>query len=254
MRSGHTVIGWPRIAVALAALATSTVFILPTVGAHAATRSRGQFFVFDSPDCTGNGNAPRVTVPASVGGRNYPPLISMQLFATDMATRERFGPFVATTDANGSFCERVERARSARWKIDLIEPGSGSTDSKVVTVLAPPPASTTTVAPTTTAAATTTVPVTTTTVGGTTTTDSGTTTTASTATTSTVAATTTTLVDSEVVPPIELVPVPVPPSWALPGTGSTSSTPLSLGAMLVVLGGLLMLAVRRRAQPPVIDA
>ena len=209
--------------------------------------------MFDSPDCTGNGNAARVTVPASVGGRNYPPLISMQLFATDMATGERFGPYVATTNADGSFCERVVSARPTRWKIDLVEPGSGFTDSKVVTVLAPPPASTTTVAPTTTAVATTTVPVTTTTVGGPTTTDSGATTTASTVTTSTVEATTTTLVDSEGVPPIELVPVPVPPSWTLPDTGSTSSS-LSLGAVLVVLGGLLMLAVRRRAQLPITDA
>jgi hypothetical protein len=203
-------------------------------------------FVFDSPDCTGDGNAAKVTVPASVGGRDYPPDIDLDLYATDTATGERFGPFVARTNGNGDFCEQVVRARATKWKIELIEPGSGFTDSKVVTVLSSPPATTTTapattIAPTTTAATTTIAPTTTAAV----TTTVAVTTTTTAATTTAAAATTTTIVDSGG-GPIELVPVPVPPEWSLPATGAAAAGQATWALLFMVLGGVLVAVVRRR--------
>lgn len=240
-----------RLTTAIAVAVALTTSFAPASIVNASTRSKGQMFVFDSPDCTGAGNSPKVTVPASVGGRDYPPNIDMDIYATDTATGERFGPYVAHTNGNGDFCERVVTARATKWKIDLVEPGSGFTDSKVVTVLSsPPPATTTTapatttpttIAPTTTAATTTTLAGTTT--SGVTTTAAVTTTTA--ATTTTGVATTTTLVGSSG-PPIELVPAPVPPEWSLPATGSATTDQATWALLFLALGGALVATVRRR--------
>ena len=84
-------------------------------------------------------NDPTVVTPFSIGGRNYPANIAMELFATDLNTNpnETFGPFVVTTDAEGRFCQRVNQARPTHWKIDLVEPPPGETDSKVITVELP---------------------------------------------------------------------------------------------------------------------
>jgi hypothetical protein len=247
---------------ALTVLAAVSAVASPSV--QAATRSKGTMSVYDTPDCTGNGNSPKVTVPFSVGGRNYPPNIEIDVYATDMKTNERFGPFVVTTNASGDFCALVRRARPTQWKIDLVEPGAGSTDSKVITVLPPPtpptthpPATTTppTVAPPSTAPPT--LPATTTTVGGSTTTNQGGTTTTAPAatsttlgaTTSTAAGTTTTAVGAEG-PPIEIEQVPVPPDSALPGTGGWSATPALWGALFLLLGGVLLAAARGRRSTP----
>lgn len=232
-----------RLVTFLAAAVAVTAIAMPAAAAHASARSRGNFFVFDTPDCTGQGNSPRVTVPASVGGRNYPPNIDMDLYATDMTTGERFGPFVTHTNGNGDFCEQVVKARATRWKIDLIEPGSGFTDSKVVTVLSPPPTATTTTTPTT-IAPTTTAAVTTTTAAVTTTSGAVTTTTAA-VTTTTAAATTTTIVDSGS-RPIEILPAPVPPEWSLPPTGTPATDQGLWALLLVALGAVLVVTVRRR--------
>ena len=224
--------------VLLGAMATSPGSV------DAAARSRGNFFVYDSSNCTGNGNAAVVTVPFSVGGRNYPPNIEMTAYATDMNTGERVGPFVVTTNSSGAFCEQVVRARATRWKIDLVEPGNGSTDSKVVRVNPSPPPTTvpTTTSPVTTTPATT-VPVTTS-PGTTTTAPGGTSTTAPSVTTTTSLSTTTT-VDSEA--PIELVPIDPPDSWTLPGTGSATGMPAAVALVLVGCGLIATLAARRRA-------
>lgn len=225
--------------------------------------SRGTFFVFDSPDCTGNGNAPKVTVPFSVGGRSYPANTEMEIYATDKRADETFGPFTVTTNADGAFCARVNAARETQWKIDLVEPGSGFTDSKVIWVepATPTPTTvpvTTTIAPTTTTPATTSAPTTTTpsptttvsatttipgstTVPGSTTTVVGVTTTTTAVTTTTGPGVTTTdpgvtttgpVIPSssgpEVEPPFEIEQVPLPPTTPVtsgaPGTSTGAVT------------------------------
>ncbi len=110
------------------------VLVALASGAPGVDASRGEFFDYDSPDCIGNGNAPKVTVPFSVGGRSYPANTELQIYATDKRADETFGPFTVTTNADGAFCARVNAARETQWKIDLIEPGSGFTDSKVIWV------------------------------------------------------------------------------------------------------------------------
>jgi len=249
----------------MAAIATvALVVAVPSLASAGSSRSRGQFFVYDTPNCVGAGNSAKVTMPASVGGRGYPPNIDMDIYATDKNTNERFGPFVVTTNGDGAFCAEVVDARATHWKIDLVEPGSGNTDSKVVTVLAPPTPPTTTVPPTTIAptTSTTTPATTTTTVGASTTTSQGTTTTSQGTTTTTVApsttpATTTTAVTTTTVegsggPPIDIEQVPVPPDWTLPATGAAPSTSLRWALGFLVVGALLVAMTRRArsAQAP----
>ena len=148
----------------------------------------------------------------------------MALFATDLSNGDVFGPFVVTTDADGQFCERVNQARPTRWKVDLLEPGSGFTDSKVITVFPSVPDTTTTVPGQTT---TTTVPGQTTTTTASTTTTSTTlppttTTTPPTTTTTTTTSTTTT---STTLPPTTATTAP---TTTVPGqttTGPASTVP-----------------------------
>ena len=241
-------------AVALAILASILAAVaINTADVGAAPRSRGTFFVFDSPDCTGRGNTPRVTVPFSIGGRNYPPNTALDIYATDKATNEVFGPFVVITDANGDFCGRVDHARPTRWKIDLVEPGNGSTDSKVITVLTPPATTTTTAAATT--LPTTTLPTTTSSIPATSTTSPTTSTTVSGSTSTTASpgstspdTSTSTTIAPETEPPFEVIPVPVPLDIGLPGTGSPRfAGDLSTTAgVAIILGTLAVLITRRR--------
>jgi hypothetical protein len=243
-----------------------------------APRSKGNFFVYDTVDCSGGGNSSTVTVPFSIGGVNYPPNQPLNVFATDMATNERFGPFVMTTDATGDFCGRVDQARVTQWKIDIEQPGSGFTDSKVIKVVASSPPSTTTAPPTTapstsvqpsttiqpsttttTAASSTTTTTssgtsTTTTTGpnpsSTTTTGSSSTTTATTAastTTTTAAVSTTTTAPAAVEAAFVLVQIPATLSSTLPFTGSSITPRLAgLAVALIAIGTIACLAARRR--------
>ena len=204
----------PRVGRSLAAvlLCTATVTLL-AVPVSAQGRSRGSFFVFTSVECSGGGNAAKVVTPFSVGGRKYPPNTDLSLYATDMATNEVFGPFVVTTDEEGSFCERVNRARATHWKIDLVEPGNGFTDSKVVQVLAPP------VTTTTTALTTTTAP------GQTTTTTASTTSTSTTSTTTAVTSTTTTSTTLPSTTATTASTTTVPTTTTVPGQTTTTASP-----------------------------
>jgi LPXTG-motif cell wall-anchored protein len=204
-----------------AVLCAATLTLLAVPASAQGIRSRGVFFVYQSTDCSlpiERATDPTVSTPFSIGGRNYPANIAMELFATDLNTNpnETFGPFVVTTDAEGRFCQRVNQARPTHWKIDLVEPPPGETDSKVITVelpepVQPLPTTTTTTLPagptsttlpgTTTTTTSTTVP--TTTMPGQTTTAPTTTTTTSTTlppSTTTTASTTTTTVPTTTVP------------------------------------------------------
>ena len=192
-------------------------------------RSRGVFFVYQSTDCTlpiERLTDPTVVTPFSIGGRNYPANINMELFATDLNTNpnETFGPFVVTTDAEGRFCQRVNQARPTHWKIDLVEPPPGETDSKVITVELPEavvPTLPTLPSTTTTATTTTTPGQTTTTTASTTTTSTSLPTTTSTTVpgqTTTVSTTTTT---STTLPPTTTT---MAPTTTLPGQPTTAAT------------------------------
>ncbi len=203
-----------------------------------AQRSRGNFLVYQATDCTGlieRANDPTVTVPFSMGGRNYPANIDLQLFATDHPNGDVSGPFTVTTDAQGRFCERVNQARPTQWKINLIEPGGLFTDSKVITVLpTAPPETTTTAAP-----------------GQTTTTVAGQTTTAAATTTAVPGQSTTTVAATTSVPPtedlgFEVEPVPVPPEVILPATGSDTNELTAIAVALLATGMIAYFTVRRR--------
>lgn len=244
---------------------TAVVLVAVLAIAGPASASRGGIFVHDSDDCTGNGNASRVTLPFSVSGRSYPPFTDLEIFATDKRADETFGPFVVTTDASGAFCALVRVARATQWKLDLVEPGPGSTDSKVFWVEPSSPTTTepaptvvpTTGSPTTTVPAPTTSPTTsgptttlagptttvggptTTTVGGSTTTvaGGGATTTAPPTPTTTVAPTTptsvvasSTTVDTEVDPPIDIEQIPRPESSTTVAAGGGTPTLPATGA------------------------
>ena len=219
------------LAAALLCVATLASLAVPA----SAQRSRGNFFVYQSLNCTGlaeRSNDPHVSVPFSVGGRNYPANIELRLFAYDLNTdpNDVFGPFVTTTDADGRFCELVFQARPTHWKIDLVEPGSGFTDSKVITVIPSAPPTTTTLPSTTTP----TTAITTTSVPGQTTTTTASTTTTSTTVpgqTTTVATTTTTLppttttlppTTTTVPPTTTTAPTTTAPTTTLPGQTTTA--------------------------------
>ena len=69
------------LAAALLCVATLMLLAVPA----SAQRSRGNFFVYQSTNCTGlaeRSNDPTVSVPFSVGGRNYPANIELHLFAS----------------------------------------------------------------------------------------------------------------------------------------------------------------------------
>ncbi len=131
-----------RRSLAAALLCVATLILL---AAPASTqRSRGNFFIYQSHQLH------RARRALERPHRHHPVLhrrteLSGQHRASSCSPRtsqhgDVFGPFVVTTDADGRFCQRVNQARPTKWKVDLVEPGSGFTDSKVVTVLptAPP--------------------------------------------------------------------------------------------------------------------
>jgi LPXTG-motif cell wall-anchored protein len=213
---------------------TLAVFATPA----SAQRSRGNFFVYQSTNCTGlaeRSNDSKVSVPFSVGGRNYPANIQLELFAVDLNTdpNDVFGPFVVTTDAEGRFCERVSQARTTHWKIDLVEPGSGFTDSKVIEVVAP-------TVPTTSLpgqATTTTTAITTTSLPGQTTTSAASTTTTSTTTSTTVPGQTTTTALPTTTTVSTTTTLPPPTATTAPTTTApTTTAPTTTTATTTVPG------------------
>ena len=205
---------------ALLCVATLALLAVPA----SAQKSKGNFFVYQSTNCSGlaeRSNDPKVSTPFSIGGRNYPANIDMELFATDLNSdpNETFGPFVVTTDAEGRFCQRVNQARPTHWKIDLVEPGSGFTDSKVIMVLPSAPVTTTTLPGQTT---------TTTTVPGQTTTTASTTTTSTTLPTTTTTTTTTVPTTTTTAAPTTTTTEPTTTTVAtttVPGQTTTTAAP-----------------------------
>jgi LPXTG-motif cell wall-anchored protein len=235
-RVRHVVRSVTRLATVVA-LIGAVVIITSSPADALIDRSKGSFFVYDTPDCTGQGTASTVTPPFSIGGRNYPPNEPMSLFVTYQATGERFGPLTFVTDSNGAFCLLVNRALPpGEWKIDILQPGSGFTDSKVIIV--GPDAPTTTTAPPTSAPST--LPPSTST-APTSTVDPPPATTTPPPTTESAASTSTPSPEF----PWDVLPVP-PPSSLLPSTGP-SGTPVlpGLALMLVVLGTIAFVLARR---------
>ena len=221
---------WPARLWVMLGVATMILVGLASAGSTAPQASGG-ITVYDNPGCFGlavKGNSAKVTVAFSVAITGLTPnSTTSQLFVTDKDAQPDivYGPItIPNVDDQGRVCMEVEDAPPGTWKIDVVEEGSGSTDSKVIEVEAPEPTTTTSTATTTTTAPTTTtstVPTTTTTVPTTSTTStvpSTTTTTAATTTTTTATTTTTTTAATTTTTTAPST------TTTVPGTTTTSST------------------------------
>jgi LPXTG-motif cell wall-anchored protein len=211
--------------------------------------------IHDDPACPGGGNAAKVTVPFSILITGLTPnSTTSQLFVTDKDAKPEivYGPItIPNVDAEGTSCIEVQNAPAGVWKIDVVEEGSGFTDSKVFTIESTEPTTTTTTAPTTsmpTTTTTTAAPTTTTSVASTTT------------TTTRPPQSTTTTIPAEVVhrPGSELPWVIVfdattqqpPPPTELPLTGAQTAAAIAVGVLLVGAGLLLLRAGRPSMRSP----
>ena len=129
-----------------------------------AQRAPGGVTIYDSIGCSKDVRAAKVTVPFSIGVTGLAPNSSTEIFVTDKDAQPDivYGPGTFTADENGNICLDIFDAPAGTWKIDVVEQGSGFTDSKVFTVEeteTPPitlPSTTTTTTGTTTPPATTT--------------------------------------------------------------------------------------------------
>jgi LPXTG-motif cell wall-anchored protein len=246
-----------------------------------AVRAPGGVTLYDASDCPGHGNSARVTPPFSVGITGLEPFAADALvYVTDKDAKPDvvYGPGTITdVPASGAVCIDVVSAPPGKWKIDVVEQGSGFTDSKVFTIEGGSPATTVPVTTTTTPRTSTTLLPTTTTVPASTTTGAPTTTTSAPTTTTTTTTITTITPSTTSVPVPTTTTEPAPnslpgdpgpaetrpfsdlpwvlaepdqigsPQPALPRTGTGSTVPLGAGAFaFLALGGVAMAAARRR--------
>jgi hypothetical protein len=243
----------------------------------AQVRAPGGVTIYDERNCAAAGNAAKVTVPFSIGVTGLRPFSEVQIFVTDKDAKPEvtYGPGLIKADQNGNVCLNLLSAPVGSWKVDVVEQGSGFTDSKVFTVEGltlptvptsqPPPPPPPTIAPSTSAPA----GSTTTTAAGSTTTSVGSSTTSTLATTapttSVPVATSGPSVPGLSVPfavlpwVFEQTPVepgtPVPIATAVAGTGSLPASGASMTARvgglalaLLGVGGVVVLGTRRRAR------
>ncbi len=257
--------------------------------ASAQVLAPGGVTIYDSTGCVSDVRDAKVTVPFSIGITGLRPNSSTLIFVTDKDANPDvvYGPGIFTADQQGNICLDILDAPVGLWKIDVVEQGSGFTDSKVFAVgesETPPitlPTTTTTLPPATTEPTTTTTlppattePTTTTTLPPATTEPTTTTTlppatTEPTTTTTLPPATTEPTTTSPTAPPI--TPPDTEPGsvtrpfdelpWviqeveagsvaSIPGTGGSGVIPAGvLAVTLVGLGGLVIVTTRRRAGP-----
>ena len=92
--------------------------------------------IYDSIGCSKDIRAAKVTVPFSIGVTGLAPNSSTEIFMTDKDAKPDvvYGPGIFTADENGNICLDIFDAPAGTWKIDVVEQGSGFTDSKVFTV------------------------------------------------------------------------------------------------------------------------
>ena len=188
--------------------------------AFAQVQAPGGVTIYDSTGCVERRQVRQGDGP--VQHRDHRP--STELVDLDLRDRQGhpdvvYGPGTFTADQTGNICLDILQAPTGLWKIDVLEQGSGFTDSKVFAIEAtetPPiitivPSTTTTTpgAPTTEATTTTTLPPPTTQPTTTTTLPPPTTQPTSTTTTTTLAPPTSPRVDG---------PTPVPPTTAAPNS------------------------------------
>jgi hypothetical protein len=250
----------------LAAVAVVFGAVAAPSNALAGDRARGGVSIHDEPDCVAlRTNDAKVAPPFSILITGLTPSsTTSQLYVTDKDAQPDiiYGPYtIPEVDGAGRACLNVLNAPPGVWKIDVVEDGSGFTDSKVFTVEGPTPTTTIGTTTTTTGSTTTTTGSTTTTTGSTTTTTGSTTTTTGSTTTTTRSTTTTTpggtTTTSE--PPPERRPWEELP-WVLglsrsaatpatlPPTGSDVGTALLVIATLSVTGLALVGDSRRRSR------
>ncbi len=137
---------------AIVTLVVATLAVTSTAGW--AQRAPGGVTIYDEPGCSGVAllNEAKVTVPFSILATGLTPFsTTSQAFATDLDAQPniRYGPItIPAVGSDGTVCAEVLSAPAGRWKIEVIEEGSGFTDSKVFTIepSTPPP---TTATPTT---------------------------------------------------------------------------------------------------------
>jgi hypothetical protein len=215
----------------------------------------GGVTVYDAVGCSGSGNASHVTPPFSVLITGLPPFSRHStLYVTDKDASPEitYGPYtIPNVNAQGAVCLNVQNAPSGTWKIDVVEEGSGSTDSKVVTVEGGSPITTVPVPTTTPRAPTTTTMPTTSTTG-----TSGSTSTTLVPPPTTATPTTVTLppeplpfpdggwtieaVSLQTAAAIPTTVTPTTSSGALPRTGSVAVTLVATGAGLTGMGLLVL--------------
>jgi hypothetical protein len=241
------------------AAALITPLALSAIAVATPPRAPGGVAIFDESGCAGAGNSAKVTLPFSVGITGLTPLSTTSvLYVTDKDAQPDviYGPYtIPSVDIQGASCLEVTSAPAGTWKVDVVEEGSGFTDSKVFTIEDPnaPPTIVATTIPPTTEPALTTEPAPTSTDGSTPTT---------TTPPSTLPAepTTPTTLPSisrpwEQLPwtirPITRPTAPntsrAPDSGALPGTGAATGVTLAASVGMIVLGLLALVASRRRA-------
>jgi LPXTG-motif cell wall-anchored protein len=146
------------VAVVAGALATVAVLTIALSTATAQVRSPGGVTIHDDPNCEGQGNAAKVTPPFSVAITGLAPnSTTSQVYVTDKDAHPEiiYGPFlIPNVDGQGTSCININDAPAGTWKVDVVEDGSGFTDSKVFSIEDDPTsAPTTTAAPTTTTTA-----------------------------------------------------------------------------------------------------
>ena len=143
-------------------VATMILVGLASAGSTA-PQAKGGITVYDQSGMLGiaaRGDSAKVTVAFSIAITGLTPnSTTSQLFVTDKDAQPDivYGPItIPNVDGQGFVCMEVENAPPGTWKIDVVEEGSGFTDSKVFNVEAPEPTTTTSTATTTTTAPTTT--------------------------------------------------------------------------------------------------
>ena len=96
----------------------------------------GGVTIYDSIGCSKDIRAAKVTVPFSIGVTGLQPNSSTEFFVTDKDANPDvvYGPGIFTADDEGNICLDIFDAPAGTWKIDVVEQGSGFTDSKVFTI------------------------------------------------------------------------------------------------------------------------
>ena len=104
--------------------------------AAAQIRAPGGVTIYDSIGCSTDDRDAKVTVPFSMGSPASPRTRRPSFFATDKDAKPEivYGPREFTADENGIICLDILEAQSGTWKVDVVEQGSGFTDSKVFTI------------------------------------------------------------------------------------------------------------------------